>query len=145
MTPLVVAALKYGIGEPYWPTGRNFADCHPIVLPNYPALEHVWPVSRGGHKRHRENLVAACWRCNLTKGNHMLAELGWAPPHAITPAPYDGLVEEALSAWFRIEPEIDASGDDGWPSSAVLTGIVQGHERVDKRLVESAKQQLARE
>jgi hypothetical protein len=144
MSPLVVVALKYGISEAYWPTGRNFADCHPIVLPNYPALEHVWPVSRGGHKRHRGNLVASCWRCNLTKGNKLLAELGWAPPTVEPPAPYDGLVEEALSAWLRIEPEVDVSADEGWPSPAVAAGIVKGHERVDSALVDAARLRLLR-
>jgi 5-methylcytosine-specific restriction endonuclease McrA len=47
-------------------------------------LDHVVPRSRGG--RHVwENLVAACRRCNHTKADRTLDELGWAlhrPPVA---------------------------------------------------------------
>ena len=39
-------------------------------------IDHVVPRSRGG--RHAwENVVAACARCNHTKGDRTLAELGW--------------------------------------------------------------------
>jgi 5-methylcytosine-specific restriction endonuclease McrA len=48
-------------------------------------IDHVFPRSRGG--RHAwENVVAACARCNHTKGDKTPAELGWrlhnlpAPP-----------------------------------------------------------------
>ena len=47
-------------------------------------IDHVMPRSRGG--RHAwENVVAACARCNHTKGDKTPAELGWrllATPHA---------------------------------------------------------------
>jgi 5-methylcytosine-specific restriction endonuclease McrA len=39
-------------------------------------IDHVFPRSRGG--RHAwENVVAACARCNHTKGDKTPAELGW--------------------------------------------------------------------
>lgn len=39
-------------------------------------IDHVIPRSRGG--RHAwDNVVAACARCNHTKGDKTLAELGW--------------------------------------------------------------------
>jgi 5-methylcytosine-specific restriction endonuclease McrA len=42
-------------------------------------IDHVMPRSRGG--RHIwENVVAACARCNHSKGDRTLAELGWRLP-----------------------------------------------------------------
>ncbi|MEU1812171.1 HNH endonuclease [Micromonospora sp. WMMD1076] len=43
-------------------------------------IDHVFPRSRGG--RHAwENVVAACARCNHTKGDKTPAELGWRLHH----------------------------------------------------------------
>ena len=43
-------------------------------------IDHVIPRSRGG--RHAwDNVVAACARCNHTKGDRMLTELGWRLPN----------------------------------------------------------------
>jgi 5-methylcytosine-specific restriction endonuclease McrA len=39
-------------------------------------IDHVLPRSRGGHHAW-ENVVAACARCNHTKGDRTPAELGW--------------------------------------------------------------------
>jgi 5-methylcytosine-specific restriction endonuclease McrA len=51
-------------------------------------IDHVVPRSKGG--RHTwENVVAACAKCNHTKGDRTVAELGWrlhvapAPPRGI--------------------------------------------------------------
>src|SRR3954469_14221703 len=47
-------------------------------------IDHVLPRSRGGADSW-ENLVACCLRCNNTKGNRTLDELGWrlqVRPHA---------------------------------------------------------------
>ncbi|PTT67147.1 HNH endonuclease, partial [Arthrobacter sp. HMWF013] len=49
-------------------------------------IDHVQPKSRGGADSW-ENLVAACLRCNNTKGDHTPSEMGWKlrivpePPH----------------------------------------------------------------
>ena len=43
-------------------------------------LDHVLPRSRGG-LHVWENVVAACRRCNHTKADRSLAEMGWALPH----------------------------------------------------------------
>lgn len=40
-------------------------------------IDHVFPKSRGGADSW-ENLVAACLRCNNTKSDKTLAELGWS-------------------------------------------------------------------
>ena len=45
------------------------------------SIDHVVPRSRGGTHTW-DNVVAACRRCNHTKADRSLAELGWALPHA---------------------------------------------------------------
>jgi 5-methylcytosine-specific restriction endonuclease McrA len=50
------------------------------------SVDHVVPKSRGG--RHEwANVVAACLRCNRTKGDRMLGELGWTLHFAPAPPP----------------------------------------------------------
>ena len=44
------------------------------------SIDHVVPRSRGGTHTW-DNVVAACRRCNHTKADRSLAELGWALPH----------------------------------------------------------------
>ena len=48
------------------------------VYCNSPAtsIDHVIPRSRGG-AHHWENVVSACHRCNHTKADRMLKDLGW--------------------------------------------------------------------
>jgi 5-methylcytosine-specific restriction endonuclease McrA len=43
------------------------------------SIDHVWPRSRGGTHTW-DNVVAACRRCNHTKADRSLAELGWTLP-----------------------------------------------------------------
>lgn len=44
------------------------------------SIDHVVPRSRGGTHTW-DNVVAACRRCNHTKADRSLAELGWSLPH----------------------------------------------------------------
>ena len=44
------------------------------------SIDHVVPRSRGG-THSWDNVVAACRRCNHTKADRSLAEMGWALPH----------------------------------------------------------------
>lgn len=44
------------------------------------SIDHVVPRSRGGTHTW-DNVVAACRRCNHTKADRSLAELGWHLPH----------------------------------------------------------------
>ena len=63
-------------------------------------LDHVTPRSRGG--RHVwENLVAACRRCNHTKADRTLDELGWSL--RTTPAAPRG-VQRILLGHGRADP-----------------------------------------
>ena len=47
------------------------------------SIDHVVPRSRGGTHTW-DNVVAACRRCNHTKADRSLAELGWKLPHPPT-------------------------------------------------------------
>jgi 5-methylcytosine-specific restriction endonuclease McrA len=40
---------------------------------------HIKPVTRGGSSA-RDNLATACWRCDATKADSLISELGWNPP-----------------------------------------------------------------
>ncbi|MBB5869862.1 5-methylcytosine-specific restriction endonuclease McrA [Allocatelliglobosispora scoriae] len=42
-------------------------------------IDHVIPRSKGG-PHHWENVVAACARCNHSKGDKSVAEMGWRLP-----------------------------------------------------------------
>jgi 5-methylcytosine-specific restriction endonuclease McrA len=44
------------------------------------SIDHVVPRSRGG-THSWDNVVAACRRCNHTKADRSLAEMGWVLPH----------------------------------------------------------------
>jgi 5-methylcytosine-specific restriction endonuclease McrA len=44
------------------------------------ACNHIKPVTRGGSSA-RDNLATACWRCDATKADALVSELGWAPPN----------------------------------------------------------------
>lgn len=75
-------------------------------------VDHVQPKSRGG-KDTWENLVACCLRCNNTKGDKTLSELGWEL--TIQPKMPTGSQWQVRGA-DRLEPEWDSFL--GLPSAA---------------------------
>ena len=64
-------------------------------------VDHVILRSRGGHDR-RSNLVAACRRCNSTKDDHLLAELGWTL--RTTPHQPLGIAKAILGQLEELDP-----------------------------------------
>ncbi len=66
-------------------------------------IDHVQPKSRGG-KDTWENLVACCLKCNNTKGDRTLSEIGWTLKS--TPRMPQGLAWSVRGA-ERIEPAWD--------------------------------------
>jgi 5-methylcytosine-specific restriction endonuclease McrA len=68
---------------------------------------HVKPVTRGGSSA-RDNLATACWRCDATKADSLVGELGWEPPK-IGPREretWKGLTEHYPMLWEALgEPE----------------------------------------
>lgn len=85
--PVVVRLTRY-VRVPYpaqVPLSRRAVftrDGSTCVYCGAPAtsIDHVWPRSRGG-THSWDNVVAACRRCNHTKADRSLAELGWTLPH----------------------------------------------------------------
>ena len=80
-------------------------DAHRCVYCNRAAntVDHVQPKSKGGTDTW-ENLVAACLRCNNSKGDKTLSEMGWTL--SFTPRMPTG------GAWLirgaeKLEPEWD--------------------------------------
>jgi hypothetical protein len=73
-------------------------------------IDHVMPVSRGGTNA-RDNLAAACWRCNRQKSDMTVAEWRawrerrgycWPPGH------WEGCWTPSQIAAGKLDPELDA-------------------------------------
>jgi 5-methylcytosine-specific restriction endonuclease McrA len=70
---------------------------------------HMKPVTRGGSSA-RDNLATSCWRCDATKADSLLSELGWPAPQ-LGPREretWKGLTEHYRLLWEalgRPEPE----------------------------------------
>lgn len=47
----------------------------PGTHPDGPTLEHIIPVSRGGHPTDRRNQAASHLRCNVARGDRLLSEM----------------------------------------------------------------------
>lgn len=47
----------------------------PGTHPDGPTLEHIIPVSRGGHPTDRRNQAASHLRCNRARGDRLLSEM----------------------------------------------------------------------
>ncbi|MGK4580689.1 HNH endonuclease [Kitasatospora sp. HPMI-4] len=62
------------------------------------SVDHVIPRSRGGQHRW-DNVVAACRRCNHTKADRHLTELGWRMKRP--PAPPSGLAWRVIGTGIR--------------------------------------------
>ncbi len=72
-------------------------------------VDHVVPKSRGGATSWT-NLVAACKRHNMEKGDRLLAELGWELPfEPLAPRTRLGLVRHSTDADPLWEPYLQAS------------------------------------
>jgi 5-methylcytosine-specific restriction endonuclease McrA len=68
---------------------------------------HIKPVTRGGSSA-RDNLATACWRCDATKADSLVGELGWGPPQ-VGPREresWKGLTEHYPMLWEALgQPE----------------------------------------
>jgi 5-methylcytosine-specific restriction endonuclease McrA len=78
------------------------------------SIDHVVPRSRGGTHTW-DNVVAACRRCNHTKADRSLAELGWAlptPPRTPTGAAWRLLghrtVDPRWREWLGVPESVSA-------------------------------------
>ena len=65
-------------------------------------IDHVIPVSRGGPKLKRWNMVRCCAECNGKKSNHYV--LPWWRPQEM----WDQTRENVLFSWMRYNSDMDA-------------------------------------
>ncbi|HET8930095.1 MAG TPA: HNH endonuclease [Acidimicrobiales bacterium] len=126
LSKLIPGELPY---HSYW----NSKFTHPLVGVDTASLDHVAPISRGGHDTH-ENLVCSCACCNYAKSNMTIEELGWEvlPVPEDGAAHWDGLVSklpklEALVAEFSAkgelpEPSAPATARSTVPGTPVAPG-----------------------
>lgn len=79
------------------------------------SLDHVVPRSRGG-KHTWENVVAACRRCNHTKADRSLADLGWhlhtapgQPNGAVWRILGSRRLQPAWQSWLGLDEDLEAA------------------------------------
>lgn len=80
--------------HPNWKGGLT----HPAVITRSAVIDHVMPGTRDGKWLDDENLVTACWPCNMRKGDLTLRELGWAT-QPIQDTTWDGLTQLYPALW----------------------------------------------
>ena len=80
-----------------FPYNRNWkvAETHPAFAARAATLDHVSPVAHDSGPIGLERLAAACWPCNLRKGDLSLETLGWQ------------LLEPADESWMRLTDLFD--------------------------------------
>jgi 5-methylcytosine-specific restriction endonuclease McrA len=82
------------------------------------SIDHVMPRSRGG-MHVWENVVSCCRRCNHTKADQIIAELGWRMPRP--PAAPTGIAWRVLGSG-RMDPQWRPYLDDpGFPDAEQAT------------------------
>lgn len=64
-------------------------------------IDHVIPISRGGPKLKRWNMVRCCSECNGSKSNHQVLPW-WRPQHI-----WDKNREDTLFDWMRHNADMD--------------------------------------
>jgi 5-methylcytosine-specific restriction endonuclease McrA len=94
--------------------GGRCVYCHAPAT----SIDHVHPRSRGG-MHVWENVVSCCRRCNHTKADRVIAELGWRMPRQ--PAAPSGLAWRVLGTG-RMDPQWRPYLDDpGFPDAEQAT------------------------
>lgn len=78
-----------------WKTGV----AHPAYVTLSATLDHVVPVALGGDSVDEENLVCACWSCNLRKSDLSLAAAGFELTLASADPTWDGLSSAYRMLW----------------------------------------------
>jgi hypothetical protein len=89
-------------------------------------IDHVIPVSRGGHPRKKANLVSACLTCNQKKAN-------MTPEEAGTPILTEGFSYTPLG---RL--------DDGLTEMSVLVTVNNYSRRKSKRKIRKHRKEIIR-
>lgn len=83
---------------PYHPNWK-MTETHVAYWRDTASCDHIKPVARGGSSN-MDNLATTCYRCNDTKSNWLLAELGWML-QPIANSSWDGLSSRYLELCLR--------------------------------------------
>jgi 5-methylcytosine-specific restriction endonuclease McrA len=98
-TPIMrVLATLYPDIFPYHPNWK-VDRTHPAFLSRSPSLDHLTSGAHGGGWLDIDNLVTACWLCNIRKSDLTLEQLGWK----LRPVPevgWDGLTGPYRALWL---------------------------------------------
>ncbi|WP_205745490.1 HNH endonuclease [Egicoccus halophilus] len=77
---MAAAAMRFGPDVFPRAPGWRMDGTHPAFYWQYATDDHLLAASVGGPADDLDNLVSACWPCNVRKGNATLEQLGWGPP-----------------------------------------------------------------
>lgn len=71
---------------------------HPAIVTRSASIDHVRPHAHSGSSEELDNLVTACWPCNVQKGEFSLERLGWTLKDEQRDG-WDGLVSGYRTLW----------------------------------------------
>lgn len=94
-----------------WKAGAT----HPAVASRSSTVDHVEPNAHGGDNN-LENLVTACWPCNVRKGELTLDRLGWKV-HQVADTEWVGLTDLYPRLWELVENAADPRPSESERSS----------------------------
>ena len=98
-TPIMqLVAELYPDLFPYHPNWKG-GETHPAIISRSPVVDHVVPGSTGGDWLSEENLVTACWPCNVRKADLTLEQLGWQLREVDAGSRWDGLTSRYAGLW----------------------------------------------
>ncbi|MDQ6946642.1 MAG: HNH endonuclease [Actinomycetota bacterium] len=112
-TPIMRAISLMFPAEFRYHKNWKVGETHPAINSRSATVDHVEPHAHGGANQ-LENLVTACWGCNIRKGDRELRDLGWE------------LLDVAQTDWVgltnlypRLWEVVEATADPG-PSDRAL-------------------------
>lgn len=105
---LRAASLVWPAYVPYHPNWRTDST-HPLFVARTATFDHVSPHAHGGSDVNPENLVTACWTCNLQKSEFTLDRLGWTLREPHDASGWDGLTHAYPALWERAKHQATKS------------------------------------
>lgn len=107
-TPVLRAASDlWPEAIPYNPNWRTDST-HPLFVDRAATFDHLRPHSQGGTDITLDNLVTACWSCNLQKSGFSLERLGWTLKPIDETSTWDGLTATYPALWRKLAPTATA-------------------------------------
>jgi hypothetical protein len=105
---LRAVALAWPDCVPYQANWRTDST-HPLFAARTATFDHLRPHAHGGLDVTADNLVTACWPCNLQKSDFSVERLGWTIQDIDASIDWDGLVHAYPALWERARPNATPS------------------------------------